>query len=95
MRNTVTIAGLISACLALGFALTELSHLAYLPSIIALLFGLLALYLAGDFKYLKMNVKLMFMLTIIALSISNFKSIKKASSNDKAVLSGNHSQTFL
>lgn len=69
------ILGFISATLAVIFAVTPFSQIAYIPSGLALIFGILALYLSREKKASKKSIQLMFLLTIIALCLTTYKSV--------------------
>ncbi|WP_417882458.1 FUSC family protein [Xanthomarina gelatinilytica] len=75
MRKLFIILGIIASVLALVLAVLPLSNLAYFPAIAALLFGLMAFYISNKNSQSVKTVQLVFLLTIIALSISIYKSI--------------------
>lgn len=75
MKKIVIILGFISAVLAVILAVTPLSQIAFIPSIIALIFGAIAMYLSKQKQGSKKTIQLMFLLTIIALVVTTYKSV--------------------
>ncbi len=75
MKKTVIILGFISAVLAVILTVTPLSQIAFIPSIIALIFGAIAMYLSKQKQGFKKTIQLMFLLTIIALVVTTYKSV--------------------
>lgn len=75
MRKLLIILGIIAAVLAIVLSVLPLSNLAYFPAIAALLFGLIAYYISNKNNQPIKTIQLIFLLTIIALSISIYKSI--------------------
>lgn len=75
MRRLFIILGFIAAVLALILAVTPLSQIAYLPAIAALIFGFVAFYLSKQKQLPKKSVQLIFLLTIISLVLTTYKSI--------------------
>ncbi|WP_417866088.1 FUSC family protein [Xanthomarina gelatinilytica] len=75
MRKLFIILGIIASVLALVLSVLPLSNLAYFPAIAALLFGLMSFYISNKNSQSVKTVQLVFLLTIIALSISIYKSI--------------------
>ena len=75
MRRFFIVLGLVAAVLALILAVTPLSKLAYIPSLAALIFGLIAFYFSKQKQLPKKAVQLIFLLTIIALSLTTYKAI--------------------
>lgn len=75
MRQLFIILGFITAILAVILSVTPLSKLAYLPAIAALIFGLVAFYISKQKQDPKKSVQLVFLLTIISLSITTYKAI--------------------
>jgi hypothetical protein len=75
MRQLFIILGFITAILAVILSVTPLSKLAYLPAIAALIFGLIAFYISKQKQDPKKSVQLVFLLTIISLSITTYKAI--------------------
>ena len=74
MRKLFIVLGIISVIFALVLSLLPLSNLAYFPAIAALIFGLIAYYLSNKNNESVKTIQLVFLLTIIALSISIYKS---------------------
>jgi tellurite resistance protein TehA-like permease len=75
MRKLFIVLGIIASVLALVLSVLPLSNLAYFPAIAALIFGLIAFYISNKNSQSVKTVQLVFLLTIIALSISIYKSI--------------------
>ncbi|HLT32370.1 MAG TPA: hypothetical protein VKZ98_01140 [Aquaticitalea sp.] len=75
MRRTFIILGLITAILAVMLAVTPLSKIAFIPSVAALIFGLIAFYFSRQKQYPKKSIQLIFLLTIIALTITTYKAV--------------------
>ena len=75
MRKLFIVLGIIAAVLAIILSVLPLSNLAYFPAIAALLFGSLAFYISNKNSESVKTVQLVFLLTIIALSVSVYKSI--------------------
>jgi len=75
MKTLFTVLGLIAAILAIILSVLPLSNIAYIPSIAALIFGLIAFYLAKQKQASKIVIQLVFLLTIIALSLATYKAI--------------------
>jgi len=73
MRKTSIILGFITAILAVVLSVTPLSKIAYIPIVAALVFGLIAWYLSKQKQYPKKSIQLIFLLTIIALSLTTYK----------------------
>jgi membrane-bound ClpP family serine protease len=75
MKKLVIILAFICAILAVGLAVTPLSQIAYIPGIAALIFGIIAIYLSKGNQGSKRSIQLIFLLTIIALALSTYKSV--------------------
>jgi len=75
MRKLFIILGISAAVVAVFLAILPLSNLAFIPAIIAFIFGLLAFIKTKKEKGPKHIVQLTFLLTIIALSLATYKSI--------------------
>lgn len=75
MKKLFLILGFITAILALILSVTPLSKIAYIPSIAALIFGVLALYTSKDKQQSKKFIQLIFLMTIIALVVTTYKVI--------------------
>lgn len=75
MRQLFIILGFITSTLAVVLSVTPLSKIAYIPAIAALIFGLIALYFSRQKQYPKKSIQLIFLLTIISLTITTYKSV--------------------
>ena len=75
MKKLFIILGIIASVLALVLSILPLSNLAFFPAIAAFIFALAALYFTNKENSSKKTVQLIFLLTIIALSISTYKSL--------------------
>ena len=75
MRKLIIVLGFISAILAVILAVTPLFKIAFIPGIAALIFGILALFLAKQKQDSKKSIQLVFLLTIIALGVTTYKSV--------------------
>ena len=75
MKKLIIILGFISAILAVILAVTPLSQIAYLPAAAALLFGVIALFISKEKQEAKKSIQLIFLLTIIALVVTTYKSV--------------------
>jgi len=75
MRKVFIILGLIAALLAVILSVLPLSNLAFIPAILALLFGIIALYLSNKSGASKKIIYYIFLLTIISLVFATYKSI--------------------
>lgn len=75
MRGLFTVLGLITSILAVVLSITPLSKIAYIPAVVALIFGLIAFYISRQQQYPKKSIQLIFLLTIISLSITTYKTI--------------------
>ncbi|MDO6597239.1 FUSC family protein [Oceanihabitans sp. 2_MG-2023] len=75
MRKLFIILGLIAAIIAVVLSALPLFNIAFIPAIAALLFGLIAFYLSKKENESKKTVQLIFLLTIISLCLSTYKSV--------------------
>jgi len=75
MKKLIIVLGFISAVIAVFLAVTPLSQIAYIPSVFALGFGIIAIYLMKKKQGSKKSIQLMFLLTIIALTVTTYKSV--------------------
>lgn len=75
MRALFVVLGFITAILAVILAVTPLFKIAFIPSILALAFGLVALYISRQKQLPRKSIQLFLLLTIIALSITTYKSL--------------------
>lgn len=73
MKRLFIILGFILAVLAVILSVTPFSKIAYIPGIAAFVFGLIAFYLAKQSS--KKPIQLIFLLTIISLSLTTYKAI--------------------
>ncbi len=76
MKKLFTILSIIAAFLAIILAVLPLSNLAFVPAILALVFGFIAFYLSkkagGEIKKI---IQFSFLLTIIALTLTIYKAV--------------------
>lgn len=75
MRRLLIVLGFITSTLSVVLSVTPLSKIAYIPAVVALIFGCIAFYLSRQKQYPKKSIQLIFMLTIIALSITTYKAV--------------------
>lgn len=75
MRRFFIVLGFIASILAVILSVSPLSKIAYIPAVIALLFGFIAFYLSRQKQYPKKSIQLIFLLTIISLTITTYKAI--------------------
>jgi predicted membrane protein len=75
MRRLFIILGFIASILAVVLSVTPLSKIAYIPAIAALVFGFVAFYLSRQKQYPKKSIQLIFLLTIISLTITTYKAV--------------------
>lgn len=75
MRTLFVVLGFITSILAVILAVTPLFKIAFIPSIAALVFALIAFYVSRQKQLPKKSIQLVFLLTIIALSLTTYKSI--------------------
>lgn len=75
MRSLFIVLGIITAVLALILAVTPLSQIAYIPAVAALIFGFVAFYISKRTQMPRKTVQLIFILTIISLVLTIYKSI--------------------
>ncbi|MFL0354720.1 FUSC family protein [Xanthomarina sp. GH4-25] len=75
MKKLCIVLGLIAAVLALILSVLPVSNLAFFPAIVAFIFALGAFYFSNKENSSKKTVQLIFLLTIISLSISTYKSL--------------------
>lgn len=75
MKTVFVVLSFIATVLSLILAVTPLYKLAFLTSIAALVFGSISLYISNKKQLPKKSIHLMFLLTIIALSLSTYKTI--------------------
>lgn len=75
MKKLCVVLGIIASVIAIILSVLPLSNLAFFPAIAAFIFALIAFYLSNKENSSKKTVQLIFLLTIISLSISTYKSI--------------------
>lgn len=75
MRKLFITLGVISSIIAVILAVLPLSKLALIPAIIAFVCGLLAFFKSKPEGSSKHTVQLIFLLTIISLSLATYKAI--------------------
>lgn len=75
MRRLFIFLGFVASILAVILSVTPLSKIAYIPVVFALIFGLIAFYLSRQKQYPKKSIQLIFLLTIIALTITTYKAV--------------------
>lgn len=75
MRRLFIVLGIIAAVLALILAVTPLSQLGFIPAAVALIFGLVAYYISKRNESPKKMVQLIFLMTVVALTLTTYKMI--------------------
>jgi thiol:disulfide interchange protein len=75
MNALFRILGLISAILAVILSVLPLSNMTFIPALAALVFGLIAFMLARQQQEPRKSIQLIFILTILALSLATYKFI--------------------
>ncbi|WP_396601491.1 FUSC family protein [Algibacter sp. R77976] len=75
MKKLFTILALIASIFAVIFSVLPISNLAIFPAIAALIFGLIAFYLSKKSGQIKKIIQFTFLLTIVALAVTTYKSI--------------------
>lgn len=75
MRITFIILGIIFALIAITLSILHFGLIALIPAIIAFVLGLLVLPLSKKENKSKLPVNLIFLLTVIALGITTYRSI--------------------
>lgn len=75
MKKLFTILALIASIIAVIFSVLPISNLAIFPAIAALIFGLVAFYLSKKTGQVKKIIQFTFLLTIVALAVTTYKSI--------------------
>jgi len=75
MRKFLVILGFIAAILAVVLAVTPLSNIALIPAIVAFILGLAIFYLSKKQNQSKKVVQYIFILTIISIGITTYKSV--------------------
>lgn len=75
MKTLLVTLGFIASTLAVVLAVTPLFKIAFIPGLAALAFGLLAFYFSKQKQWSKKSIHLVILLSIIALSLTTYKSI--------------------
>ncbi|MCK0125595.1 FUSC family protein [Gelidibacter sp. F2691] len=75
MRRLFIILGISAAAAALVLSVTPQFSKAYIPAVVALIFGLMAFYLSKKHQLPKKTIQLIFLLTLIALGITSYKAL--------------------
>lgn len=75
MKRLFTILALITSILAIILSVLPISNLAIFPSIIALIFGLIAFYISKKSGDVKKVIQFSFILTIMALGLTTYKAV--------------------
>jgi len=75
MRRLFIILGISAAAAALILSVTPHFPKAYIPAVVALIFGLTAFYLSKKHQFPKKTSQLIFLLTLIALGITSYKAL--------------------
>ncbi|WP_452223549.1 FUSC family protein [Lacinutrix chionoecetis] len=75
MRTVFVVIGLFAAILAVILAVLPLSNFAFIPAIVAAIFGLLAFLKGKAQRKPKHTVQLIFLLVIMALALATYKSV--------------------
>lgn len=75
MKKLFVVLGIIASVLAIILSVLPLSNLAFFPAIAAFAFGLVAFYYSNKENSSRKTIQLIFLLTIIALSIATYKSL--------------------
>lgn len=75
MRAISVVLGFITAILAIILAVTPLFKIAFIPSILAFVFGLVTLYVSRQKQLPRKSIQLVLLLSLIALSLTTYKSI--------------------
>lgn len=75
MKRVFIILGLIASIVAVVLSITPLFKIAFIPAVAALVFGLIGFYYSRQKQYPKKTVQLIFLLTIISLTITTYKAV--------------------
>ncbi|MDP5157564.1 MAG: FUSC family protein [Flaviramulus sp.] len=75
MKKLFTILALIAAILAIILSVLPISNLAFFPAIVSIIFGAVAYYLSKKTGEVKKVIQFIFLLTIMAMSITTYKAI--------------------
>lgn len=75
MKKTMLIIGFIASIVGIILSLTSYSNYAFIPCIAALVFGLIAFSEDQHLPYPKKSVQIIFIITIIALSLATYNAL--------------------
>ncbi|MEO6347643.1 MAG: FUSC family protein [Aquaticitalea sp.] len=75
MRRLFIILGFIASILAVILSVTPFSKIAFIPAVVAAIFGLIAFYISRQKQYPKKSIQLIFLLTVISLTITTYKAV--------------------
>ena len=75
MKKLFTILAFIASLFAIIFSVLPISNLAVIPAVAAMFFGLIAYFLSKKAGKVKKIIQFTFLLTIIALAITTYKSV--------------------
>ncbi len=75
MRRLFVILGLIASVFSVILSVTPLSKIGYIPAVVALIFGAIAFYFSKQKQYPIKSIQLIFLLTIISLTITTYKAV--------------------
>jgi predicted membrane protein len=75
MKKLFTILAIIGSFLAIILAVLPVSNLSIIPSVLTLIFGLLAFYYSKKTGQVKKIIQFTFFLTIMALAITTYKAV--------------------
>jgi membrane protein implicated in regulation of membrane protease activity len=75
MKTLFVVLGFVASILAVILAVTPLFKIGYIPALTALVFGLIAFYIARKNNLPRKSVHLVFLLTIMAVVVSTYKTI--------------------
>ena len=75
MKTLFVVLGFIASILSVIISVTPLYKIAFFTTFAAVIFGLIALFIPNQKTSPKKSIQLVFLLTIIAMSLSTYKSI--------------------
>lgn len=75
MKTLFVVLGFIASIFSVILSITPLYKIAFIPCIASLIFGLVALYISKQKQLPKKSIHLIFLLTIIAFSVTTYKTI--------------------
>ncbi|MBT8260265.1 MAG: FUSC family protein [Flavobacteriaceae bacterium] len=76
MRTILTILGILSAIIALALSILPFGKIALIPIIASFIIGFIVFQLSKKFQKSTLAVKIIFLLTIIALAFNIYNSLK-------------------